>query len=208
MIHQSMALWVGQYGYPAIFLILIGGIVGFPVPDQLLLVVSGYLVLTKTLSLAPTLFVAVLGSICGITLSYLLGRSSGSYLAKARFAAGRLDSARNWFERFGGWALVFGYFIPGIRNLIGFTSGTMRLRLRFFAPYAYSGAIISSLTCVGAGYFLGSRASLAMASVGRLGLLAMAPVAIFFILRAIRKGRPEAVNMIAPAIATKTILVE
>jgi len=94
-----MTLWVGQYGYPAIFFLLIGGIVGFPVPDQLLLVISGYLVLTKALSLAPTLFTAVLGSICGITLSYLLGRGSGNYLAKSRFAASRLNdsAAGRWF---------------------------------------------------------------------------------------------------------------
>jgi len=206
MIEQSMALWIGQYGYPAIFFILIGGIVGFPVPDQLLLVISGYLVLTKALSLAPTLLAAVLGSICGITLSYLLGRGSGSYLAKTRFGDGRLDKARNWFERFGGWTLVFGYFVPGIRNLIGFTSGMMCLKPRFFAPYAYSGAIISSLTCVGVGYFLGSQANLAMVSVGRFGLLAIAVSAIFFIRRAIRSGKPEAVNVIAPATATNATL--
>jgi len=202
-----MTLWVGQYGYPAIFFLLIGGIVGFPVPDQLLLVISGYLVLTKALSLAPTLFTAVLGSICGITLSYLLGRGSGNYLAKSHFAASRLENARRWFERFGGWTLVFGYFVPGIRNLIGFTSGMMRLKPRFFAPYAYSGAVISSLTCVGLGYFFGSQANWALASAGRFALLlAMAAAAIFFIRKAIRNGRPEHVNTIAPATAISAIL--
>jgi membrane protein DedA with SNARE-associated domain len=206
MIEQSMALWLGQYGYPAIFFLLIGGIVGFPIPDQLLLIVSGYLVLTKSLSMAPTLIAAVLGSICGITLSYLLGRGSSSYLAKTRFAAGRLETARNWFERFGGWALVLGYFIPGIRNLIGFTSGMMCLKARFFAPYAYAGAIISSLTCVGLGYFLGSQASWVLASVGRFALLAIAAAAIFFIRKAIRNGSPEAVNTTAQATAISPIL--
>ena len=206
MIQQSLALWVGQYGYPAIFFLLIGGIVGFPVPDQLLLVISGYLVLTKALNLAPTLLAAVLGSICGITLSYLLGRTSGTYLAKTRFAACQLENARRWFERFGGWTLVFGYFVPGIRNLIGFTSGMMRLKPRFFAPYAYCGAIISSVTCVGLGYFFGSQASWALASAGRFALLAMAAAAIFFIRKAIRNGRPEAVTTIAPATAISATL--
>src|SRR5215813_12279508 len=147
MFQQSMALWIGQYGYPAIFLLLVGGIVGLPVPDQLLLVVSGYLVLTKSLAIGPTIVAAVLGSIVGITASYAIGRSSGSYISKIRIAADRLENARRWFERFGGWTLVFGYFIPGIRNLIGFTSGMMRLRIRYFAPYAYAGAIVSSVTC-------------------------------------------------------------
>src|SRR5215467_10331225 len=155
MLQQSMALWIGQYGYSAIFFLLIGGIVGVPVPDQLLLVISGYLVLTHSLSLVPTLLAAISGSIVGISLSYGLGRGSGSCVSKVRFAANRLQTARQWFERFGRWTLVFGYFIPGIRNLIGFTSGIMRLKIRYFAPYAYAGAVISSVSCVLAGYFLG-----------------------------------------------------
>src|SRR5215470_16537542 len=146
MLQQSMALWLAQYGYSAIFFLLIGGIVGVPVPDQLLLVVSGYLILTRSLSAAPTLLAAILGSVCGITLSYVIGRCSGSYLRKTRFATARLEQAQNYFERFGSWTLIFGYFVPGIRNLIGFTSGMMRLKMRYFAPYAYTGAVVSSLT--------------------------------------------------------------
>ena len=201
-----MALWIAHYGYPAIFFLLIGGIVGFPVPDQLLLIISGYLVLTGSLSMTPTLIAAILGSICGITISYLLGRSSGSYLSKTRFAGSRLENARKWFERFGGWTLVFGYFVPGIRNLIGFTSGMMRLQVGFFAPYAYAGAIVSSLTCIGLGYFLGSQASWVLTSLGRFALLAIAAAAIFFIRRAILNGKPEAVSTTPAAIAMSATL--
>jgi membrane protein DedA with SNARE-associated domain len=201
MLQQSMALWVSQYGYPAISLILIGGIVGIPVPDQLLLVLSGYLVLTHSLSLIPTLIAAVLGSVVGITLSYAIGRCSGSYLSKVRFAAGRLENARGWFERFGGWTLVFGYFIPGIRNLIGFTSGMMRLKVRYFAPYAYAGAVLSSVTCILAGYFLGMQAGWLVASLSRLALVAVAAISLFLIRKAIRSGAPETVKATANPIA-------
>ena len=196
-----MALWIGQYGYSAIFFILIGGIVGVPVPDQLLLVISGYLVLTHSLSLVPTLVAAILGSIVGITLSYALGRGSGSYISRIRFAANRMQNARQWFERFGGWTLVFGYFVPGIRNLIGFTSGMMRLRVRYFAPYAYAGAIVSSVTCVLAGYFLGAQAGWVLASASRLVLIAGAGAILFFIRKAMRNGAPERVNTAPAAIA-------
>jgi membrane protein DedA with SNARE-associated domain len=201
MLQQSMTLWIGQYGYPAIFVMLVGGIVGVPIPDQLLLVLSGYLVLTHSLSLFPTLAVAILGSIVGITLSYALGRSSGSYLSKVRFAENRLQNARRWFERYGGWTLVLGYFIPGIRNLIGFTSGVMRLKARYFAPYAYAGAILSSVTCVLAGYSLGAQAGWALASTSRFALVAATGVSLFFIHKKIRTGVPDKVNTAPAAIA-------
>jgi membrane protein DedA with SNARE-associated domain len=201
MLQQSLALWVAQYGYSAIFFVLVGGIVGVPVPDQLLLVISGYLVLTHSLSLAPTLLAAVFGSIVGITLSYGLGRGSGSYVSRFRFAANRLQNARQWFERFGRWTLVFGYFIPGIRNLIGFTSGIMRLKVRHFAPYAYAGAVISSVTCVLAGYFLGAQAGWVLGSASRLAVAAAAGISLFLIRKAIRSGAPEAVKTTPAAIA-------
>jgi membrane protein DedA with SNARE-associated domain len=202
MLQQSMTLWIGQYGYPAIFLMLVGGIVGVPIPDQLLLVISGYLVLTHSLSLVPTLAVAVLGSIAGITLSYALGRGSGSCVSRIRFAANRLEDVRRWFERFGGWTLVFGYFIPGIRNLIGFSSGMMRLKVRDFAPYAYAGAVLSSVTCVLAGYSLGAQAGWVLASTNRLALAAAAGASLFLIRRTMRRGAPEKVNTAAATIAT------
>ena len=80
-----------------------------------------------------------------------------------------------------------------------------KIPIGFFAPYAYSGAIISSLTCVGLGYFLGSQASWVLASIARLGLLTIVVAAIFFSRRAIRKGNPEAVNTTAAATATSAI---
>jgi membrane protein DedA with SNARE-associated domain len=201
-----MALWIGQYGYPAIFLLLVGGIVGFPVPDQLLLVVSGYLVLTKVLAIGPTIVAAILGSIVGITMSYAIGRSSGSYVSRIRIAANRLENARQWFERFGGWTLVFGYFIPGIRNLIGLTSGLMKLKIRYFAPYAYSGAVVSSLTCIFAGYFLGTQAAWMLASIGRFALIIVAAGSFFFIRRTMRNGAPETVKATAAATAIRGIV--
>ena len=202
MVQQSLALCIAQYGYPAIFFLLVGGIVGLPIPDQLLLIVSGYLVLTKSLSMGPTLVAAVLGSIVGITLSYALGRASGSYVSRLPFAANRLPNARKWFERYGAWTLVFGYFIPGVRNLIGFTSGMMKVKVRYFAPYAYAGAILSSVTCISAGYFLGVQAGWALASVSRIVFLAAAAAILFFIQKTMRNGNPEAVKATASATAT------
>ena len=36
--------WIAQYGYGAIFLLLMLGVVGLPVPDETLLVYCGYLI--------------------------------------------------------------------------------------------------------------------------------------------------------------------
>jgi membrane protein DedA with SNARE-associated domain len=106
-------------------------------------------------------------------------------------AGAGIEKARSYFERFGGWTLVFGYFVPGIRNLIGFTSGMMRLRIRYFAPLAYLGAIISSIACVGAGYFLGAQAGWVLTSAGRVAVITASAAALLIARNAIRNGAPE-----------------
>ena len=45
--------WISHYGYPAIFCLLMLGIVGLPVPDETLLTFTGYLIFSHHLKLAP-----------------------------------------------------------------------------------------------------------------------------------------------------------
>jgi len=50
--------------------------------------------MTKSLNMAPTLIVAILGEMCGITLSYA-SRGSESFLSRFSFAAKGLEKAAN-----------------------------------------------------------------------------------------------------------------
>ncbi len=68
---------VHVYGSWGIFCLLALGIVGLPVPDETLLLLSGYLVFKGELHALPTALAALSGSITGVSLSYLLGRVPG-----------------------------------------------------------------------------------------------------------------------------------
>jgi len=168
MLDHGFSIWIGRYSYTAIFGLLVAGIVGFPIPDQLVLLISGYFVLTHVLTLTPTLAAAILGSICGITLSYCIGRGLGSYLSTTGFGRKRLEHGHRLFDRFGNWGLIFGFFIPGVRNLIGIVPGMMQIDAARFARYAYPGAVISSVACIFAGFLLGTQALWLMGSINRV----------------------------------------
>ena len=194
MFDHAVSIWIIRYSYTAIFCLLVGGIVGFPIPDQLVLLISGYCVLTHVLSLTPTLAAAILGSICGVTLSYAIGRGLGAYLTTTPFGKTRLERGRRLFDRFGRWALVFGYFIPGVRNLIGIVPGMMRISIARFALYAYPGAVISSVTVILAGLLLGTQAIWLMGSIDRMlvaGVLTLCCYAAFRYLRSRRVSYPR-----------------
>src|SRR5260370_16420295 len=87
---QQVLAWIAQYGYLAIFSLLVLGIVGLPVPDETLLTFSGYLVYQGHLSLPLAFLSAFAGSACGITLSYILGRTFGLKLIHRYCSALRL----------------------------------------------------------------------------------------------------------------------
>lgn len=74
---DSVYIWISQYKYPAIFVLLMLGIVSLPVPDETLLVFCGYLVSTGIFSWMPVILSAYLGSLRGITFSYGLGHFVG-----------------------------------------------------------------------------------------------------------------------------------
>jgi len=153
---------VYAYGYLGVFFLLVLGIVGLPVPDEWLLSFAGYLVYKGHFHFLPALTAAVLGSICGISVSYWLGRTLGIFFVLRygrwfHITEGRIRGVRTWFERTGCWSLLVGYFIPGIRHLAGFVAGTSKTRFPKFALFAYAGAFTWSVSFVTIGYFFGKE---------------------------------------------------
>jgi membrane protein DedA with SNARE-associated domain len=151
--------WLVRYGTPVLFLAQVGGIFGLPIPDELLLTLAGVLMRRGQLSVAPTVAAAISGSIAGITLSYLLGRTVGLAALQRVFRSheASLTRAQSWFLRFGHWLLTVGYFIPGVRHVTALAAGSSLLEFRTFATYAYPGAVLWSLTFLLAGYYAGDR---------------------------------------------------
>lgn len=160
---NTVLQWVATYGYLAIFSLLVLGIVGLPVPDEFLLTSCGFLVFQGTLHLVPTVASAFAGSVTGITCSYIIGRTVGWKFLHSR--AGRLLHIRDvhirrvhdWFDRIGHWALMIGYFIPGVRHFTAVVAGTSKLELPSFAMYAYTGAAIWVSVFIFIGFHFGKR---------------------------------------------------
>jgi membrane protein DedA with SNARE-associated domain len=154
--------WIKTYGYLGVFSSLMLGMFGLPVPDESILTFTGFLIYKDYLRPVPAVLAAFGGSICGITLNYVVGRFVGfpllnKYGAHIRLTPERLDRARHWFEKHGKWALFLGYFLPGIRHLTAFTAGASRLRYRNFAPFAYPGGFLWALAFIALGYFGGEQ---------------------------------------------------
>jgi len=159
---QTILDWVAAYGAPSLGLLLMLGIVGLPVPDETLLVFCGYLIYRGTFQPHTTWIFAAGGSICGITISYLLGRTLGfrvihKYGARIGATEKRLEKVQRWFEGAGHWGLTFGYFIPGVRHFTALIAGATGVQWHTFTLFAYSGAVLWVSLFLGTGYLLGEQ---------------------------------------------------
>ena len=160
---NTVLQWVATYGYAAIFSLLVLGIVGLPVPDEFLLAGCGFLIYQGHLRPVPTFFSALAGSMSGITLSYIIGRTAGWKVLHSRFgkllhiSEERIQRVHDWFDRIGHWALLIGYYIAGVRHFTAIVAGTSKLEYRSFALFAYSGAILWVSTFLFIGYHFGKR---------------------------------------------------
>lgn len=157
---QHIDFLIGHYGYFGIIIALIGGIVGLPIPDEVLLTYVGYIVFQGRLSYMLSLISALIGATGGISLSYLIGYKFGLPLLlrfgpKIHITEDKINRTGQLFEKIGAPLLLVGYFIPGIRHLVAYIAAINSYPLKKFCAYAYSGALLWTFTFITMGRLLG-----------------------------------------------------
>lgn len=156
---RQLLEYLTRYGAPVLFVAQLLGIFGLPIPDELLLTIAGVLMRRGQLSRVPTIAAAISGCMAGITISYVIGRTLGCPAVR-RLTRGHeavWARAQDWFHRFGGWLLTFGYFIPGVRHVTAIAAGTTPLDYPTFSAWAYPGAVLWATTFLTIGYYTGDR---------------------------------------------------
>lgn len=146
------------------------GIIGLPIPDETILTFGGYLVSQHNLHLIPTIISSYIGSIFGISVSFYIGRTFGlNFLHKHgkffHITEERIHNTKNWFEGYGEWLFLFGYFIPGVRHLTALIAGSTDTKYSKFALFAYTGGLIWSITFVTIGFTVGKQWNLVIEQI-------------------------------------------
>lgn len=180
---EAVFSWITQYGYIGLFVSLMFGIVGLPVPDETLLTFCGYLIWKGNLQAPETFLAGFGGSVCGISLSYALGRIFGYRFVRTygqRFGATeeRIETVHLWYRRVGLWLLSVGYFVPGVRHFTALVAGFSKIGIVPFAVFAYSGAAVWVAVFLGIGYFVGNSWHHTSDLIHRYALLGTAVAAI------------------------------
>ncbi len=151
---------IGHWGYFAIFLFVVLGNVGLPVPEETILALSGYLVWRGKLRLPLVLAVGILSAAAGDNLGYWIGRKYGRdaverYGRRVLVKAARLGSVWRFVNRYGSFGVFAARFVPGLRFLAGPLAGAAGLRPLPFLVANLLGAALYVPFAVGIGYAIG-----------------------------------------------------
>jgi len=140
---------VQQYGYLALFFTLWLGIVGMPIPDEVIVMTGGLVTALGFLNPVPAFIITYLGVISGLSLGFILGQRFGApvldRLVQRKKAATYLTKAQAMLQQFGHYALPLSYFLPVVRHLVPYLAGIGKMSYRKYAAYSYTTGFLWTL---------------------------------------------------------------
>jgi len=153
---------IGQYGYLAVFVLMVLESALIPIPSEITMVFGGFLVSRGQLDLFWTGLLGSLANVLGSWLAYWLGHYGGRPLAErwGRYVFIRkheLDRAERWFAEHGEAAAFFSRLIPVVRTFISLPAGVAGMPFRKFTLYTFLGCLPWTFGLTAAGYFLGEQ---------------------------------------------------
>lgn len=153
---------LGVYVYFGLFFIIFaetGLAVGFFLPGDSLLVVSGLFAAAGKLNIALVLTAFFLGSVIGDSTGYWTGRLMGKTLFNREksfiFKPSRVQKAKDFFDKHGAKTIILARFVPIVRTFAPMTIGATGMPYVKFFLFSVLGGFLWIMSMVLAGYFLG-----------------------------------------------------
>lgn len=192
---SELSDYISHYGYLAIFTLIFIQEIGFPnpIPNELVLLFSGYLTFTKALSLSLVLLTAVTADLAGAVLLYFVFYYFGSFILSHKpkwlpVSEVKINKLSSKMSSGGLWAIVIGRMTPFIRGYVSVISGLIQIKPKRYLPIAVITAVTVCCSYVIAGKILAPYWSVVLVQMVKVkyvllglgGLLIIISVARYF----------------------------
>ena len=137
---------ISLLGYSGIVLLMAIESACVPLPSEIIMPFSGYLVSTGQMNLWLVGIAGAVGCVLGSLVAYWVGSKGGRpliekygrYLLVSRHD---LDLADRWFATHGEVIVFVSRLLPAIRTFIAFPAGVARMNLKKFIIYTFAGSL-------------------------------------------------------------------
>ena len=185
--------FIMNYGYFAIFIVIFAQEMGIPnpVPNELVLMFSGYLTLKGVLIFPLVIFVAVMADIIGTSILYGVFYFSGAYILKHKprwlfISEKAVNKLSKRLSNGGRLKIYICRLTPFIRGYTSIITGLLQIKPKIFLPIALISGITWSSICVITGRILGPYWSYAGNKMGNVKCIVLTTVLILIIIATIR----------------------
>ncbi len=193
-----------------------GLLVGFILPGDTLLIITGLLTYTGTMTAEaqgiriPIYIVCIaigFSAFLGGEVGYLIGHKVGPRIFERKesgfFSTANVVRTNHFFERFGGIAVIVARFVPVVRTFAPVAAGVGHMNYRKYSLYNLTGALIWGAGLTFGGFLLGTIPWLAALVTKYIDLIllgavliAVVPTVYHYVQAAIKarraKGKPQA----------------
>lgn len=141
---------ISQTGYFGVALLMAVESANIPLPSEIIMPFSGFLVFKGQFSLWAVAFWGAVGNLLGSIFSYYLGAYGGRPLVEKYgkyilISHRDLDLADRWFKKYGEITVFFSRMLPVVRTFISFPAGISKMNLMRFSIYSFLGSLPWSL---------------------------------------------------------------
>jgi len=145
---------ISTLGYSGIVLLMAIESACIPLPSEIIMPFSGYLVSRGEMNLWGVGVAGAVGCVLGSLVAYGVGmyggrpliEKYGKYILLSRHD---LDLADRWFSKYGEAIVFVSRLLPAIRTFIAFPAGVARMNLTRFVIYTFAGSLP---WCIGLAY--------------------------------------------------------
>jgi membrane protein DedA with SNARE-associated domain len=153
---------ISALGYSGIVLLMGIESTCIPLPSEIIMPFSGYLVYTGRFSLLGVTVAGAFGCVVGSLIAYYIGMYGGRPLIEkygryVLISRHDVDLADRWFSRFGEAIVFVSRLLPVIRTFIAFPAGVARMNLTRFVIYTFLGSLPWCLGLAYVGQRLGEQ---------------------------------------------------
>ena len=188
---------LSQWGYAGVFALMTLEGATLPVPSEIVLPLTGFLVYQHNMDFWTAVVVASLGGLLGtiidFSIGYYLGRPAVlRYGKKIRLSDKNLIIVEGWFVKRGSATVLLARFVPLLRTLIAFPAGVAKMKTAKFLAFSTVGIVVWDIVLIYLGVLAGQNyatiASSLDATLPLIGYAALAIIVLALVLLARKNG--------------------